>query len=269
MALFKKRKVVLVMGGGSARGLCNIGVLKVLEKHFGRDNMPFDMIVGTSIGSLIGASYSLGMTPEELEKRTSDFNWQSLVDLGLYSTGLIKGDKLESLIRECIGDHGFEDMKTPFALTTTDIETGEELTHTSGNLTKLIRASCSWPGIFSAVNVGGRLLVDGGVRNSVPTKAAIEAGATFILAVNPGFATTKNEVNNVMKAFVQSIQIMGEELNSYQSEAANIVIKPPLKNINQFDFDKAEYIIREGEMATEEKIKRIKSKLGRIKHFGI
>lgn len=269
MGLFKKRKTILAMGGGSARGLCNIGVLKVLEKHFGKDNMPFDMIIGTSIGSLIGAAYSLGMSLEELEKKTSSFNWQNLLDLGLYPTGLIKGDKLEKLIRECIDDKTFEDMSIPFALTTTDIETGEELTHTSGDLVKLIRASCSWPGIFSAVNIDGRLLVDGGVRNSVPTKAAIEAGATFIVAVNPGFAVTKNEVNNVLKALVQSIQIMGEELNSYQSEAANIVIKPPLKSIDQFDFDKAEWIIKEGEEATEEKIKKIKSKLGHRHRVGI
>jgi NTE family protein len=231
--------------------------------------MPFDMVIGTSIGSLIGAAYSLGMPLEELEQRTRDFNWQNLVDLGLFPTGLIKGDKLENLIRECVGDNTFADMKIPFALTTTDIETGEELTHTSGDLVKLIRASCSWPGIFSAVKIEGRLLVDGGVRNSVPTKAAIEAGATFILAVNPGFAVTKNEVNNVLKALVQSIQIMGEELNLYQSEAANIVIKPPLKNVDQFDFDKATYIIKEGELAAEEKIKKIQHKLRHYRRFGI
>ncbi|MFC1644354.1 patatin-like phospholipase family protein [Candidatus Omnitrophota bacterium] len=69
MGLFKNRKIVLALGGGSARGLCSIGVLKVLERHFGKDNMPFDMIVGTSIGSLIGAAYALGVPLEELEKK--------------------------------------------------------------------------------------------------------------------------------------------------------------------------------------------------------
>lgn len=267
MGLFRKGKTALVMGGGSARGLCNIGVLRVLEKHFGRDNMPFDMIVGTSIGSLIGAAYSMGMTPDELEEKTRSFNWQSLVDFGLYPTGLIKGDKLEKIIRECVDSAGFEDVKIPFALTTTDIETGEELTHTSGNLVKLIRASCSWPGIFSAVEIEGRLLVDGGVRNSVPTKAARELGATFMIAVNPGFAVTKNEVNNVVKALVQSVQIMGEELNAYQSQVADVVIKPPLKWIDQFDFDKGPSIIKEGEEAAEKAMKKLKYKLARSRFF--
>ncbi|MFQ5952756.1 MAG: patatin-like phospholipase family protein, partial [Candidatus Omnitrophota bacterium] len=94
MPLFQKRKIVLALGGGSARGFANIGVLKVLERHFGgRKNMPFDIIVGTSIGSLIGAAYCLGMSVEELEERVLEFTWTKIVDFGLFSTGLIKGDK--------------------------------------------------------------------------------------------------------------------------------------------------------------------------------
>lgn len=261
MKLFKKRKIVLALGGGSARGLCNIGVLKVLEKHFGRDRMPFDMIVGTSVGSLIGASYSLGMTPESLEQIALNFSWPSLVDIGLHPTGLIKGDKLEKIIKDCVGDGSFKNMKIPFALTTTDIETGEELTHTSGDLVKLIRASCSWPGIFSAVKIDGRLLADGGVRNSVPTKAAQDFGATFVLAVNPGFAVKSQKVHNAIQAVIQSMQIMGEELNEYQSEIADVVIKPELKNIDQFDFGKAKIIIKQGELAAEKCVRKLKRKL--------
>ncbi len=261
MGLFRKRKVVLALGGGSARGLANIGVLKVLEKHFGRDRMPFDMIVGTSIGSLIGASYCLGATPEELEQKALKFTWPNVVDLGLYSTGLIKGDKLERIILDMLDRKGFRDMRTPFALTTTDIETGEELTHASGDLVKLIRASCSWPGIFTAVKIDGRLLSDGGVRNSIPTKAARESGATFVIAVNPGFGVKNQKVNNALTALIQSFQIMGDELNAYQSRAADLEIKPELENIDQFDFGKAQTIIRQGELAAEAKIRKLKRKL--------
>ena len=260
--LFKKKKLVLALGGGSARGLCNIGVLKVLERHFGRDKMPFDMIVGTSIGSLIGGAYCSGMPVEELEHRAQGFTWQKLVDAGIYPTGMIKGDKLEGIISECVGGRRVEDTNIPFALTTVDIETGEELTHTSGDMVKLIRASCSWPGIFSAVDVDGRMLADGGVRNSIPTKAALELGATFILAVNPGFAVKNQKVTNVIQAIIQSVQIMGEELNAYQSTAANITIKPDLKEIDQFEFDKASEIIKHGEIAAENSMKEIIKKLG-------
>ncbi|MFH1878679.1 MAG: patatin-like phospholipase family protein [Candidatus Omnitrophota bacterium] len=261
MGLFRKNKIVLALGGGSARGLSNIGVMKVFEKHFGRENMPFDMIVGTSIGSLIGAAYCMGMPLDEVEERALKFSWQSLVDLGLKATGLIKGDRLEKLINDIIDGKNFDDMKIPFALTTTDIETGEELIHSSGNLLKLIRASCSWPGIFNAVEINGRLLVDGGIRNSIPTKAACLSGATFVVAVNPGFSVKNQKVTNMLQAMVQSVQIMGEELNSYQSEAADIAIKPVLKDIDQFDFSKAQIIIKQGEDAAEEKMHDLKRKL--------
>ncbi|MEA3489297.1 MAG: patatin-like phospholipase family protein [Candidatus Omnitrophota bacterium] len=265
MRLFKKKKRVLVLGGGSARGLCNIGVLRVMERYFGRDNLPFDMIIGTSIGSLIGAAYSMGMTVDELEEMALGFAWPKLVDLGLYSTGLIKGDKLETIINDCVDEGKFSDMRIPFALTTTDIETGEELIHDSGDLVKLIRASCSWPGIFSAVQIDGRLLVDGGVRNSVPTKMAYQNGATFVVAVNPGFAVKNQKINNLIQVVIQTVQIMGEELNSYQSEVADIAIKPDLKDIDQFEFEKAGTIIREGELAAEASIKKLKRKWNRLR----
>jgi len=91
MGLLKKRRVLLALGGGSARGLASIGVLKVFEKHFGgKKRLPFDVIVGTSIGSLIGAAYCLGMTAKELEAKSLGFNWQAMVDPGIYTTGLIR-----------------------------------------------------------------------------------------------------------------------------------------------------------------------------------
>jgi len=260
----KKKKVILALGGGSARGLANVGVIKVFERHFGRDKMPFDMIVGSSIGSLIGAAYCTGMPAEELERRAMGFNWPSMVDLGFYPTGLIKGDKLEKIISEMVDGSTFDDLKTPFALTTTNVETGEELMHTSGDLIKLIRASCSWPGIFTAVDINGQMLTDGGVRNSIPTKAAEELDATFIVAVNPGFAVKNQKIKNVLQALVQSIQIMGEELNMYQASVADIAIKPELKDIDQFDFDKVNIIIKQGEIAAEESMPALKKSLKRI-----
>jgi len=263
--IFKKRKIILALGGGAARGLSNVGVLKVLEQSFGRDKMPFDMVIGTSIGSLIGAGYCAGVPVDEIEKEALQFNWPTLVDLGLNPTGLLKGNKLENIINDMIGEKGFSDLKIPFALTTTDIETGEELVHTSGDLVKLIRASCSWPGFFSSVEIGGRLLADGGIRNTIPTKAAYQFGATFIIAVNPGFAVKTHKIDNALKALVQSIQIMGHELNSYQVRSADVAIEPVLKDIDQFDFDKAALIIREGEIAAHKSMDQLKRKL--LLHF--
>jgi len=261
MGFFKKRKVVLALGGGSARGLCNIGVLKVLERHYGRGRLPFDMIIGTSIGSLIGAGYALGMPIEEMERRAMKFSMMDLMDIGVHRTGLVKGDKLEAVIRDIVDKKKFADMRIPFALTTTNIENGREMAHTSGDLVKLIRASCSWPGIFSGVEVDGELLVDGGVRNSIPTKDAYKLGASFVVAVDPGFAVKKQKINNVLSAIIQSVQIMGEELNAYQAGVAEISIKPDLRDIDQFDFSQTKHIIDQGEAAAEKAIARLKRKL--------
>ncbi len=259
--LFKKRKIVLALGGGSARGLSSIGVLKVLERHIGRENLPFDMIIGTSIGSLIGAAYCAGRPLSELEEKASCFNWGTLVDLGLHKTGLMKGDKLEKAIITMVDSIGFEDLRMPFGLTTTNLLSGQELLHTSGDLIKLIRASCSWPGFFTSVEIDGQLLADGGLRNSVPSKAAYDCGASFVVAVDPGFAISNQKIDNVFKALVQSIQIMGEELNAYQSSSADIAIKPDLGEIGQFDFDKSAQVIRQGEIAAEKCIKDLKKRL--------
>ena len=267
MGIFSKGKNILVLGGGGARGLSNLGVLKGLEKHFRFSEFPFDMIIGTSIGSLIGAAYSLGFSLAEIEREALSFSWQGIVDVGFHAAGLVKGNRFEKFIAEMVGDKGFNQMKISFGLTTTDLNTGEDCLHTSGDLIKLIRASCSWPGIFSPVEINDKKLVDGGVRNSIPVKLAKKEGAGFIVAVNPGFSIGGQKINNVFKALIQSVQIMGEELNSYQSKLANIVIKPDIENVDQFDFAKAKYIIEQGEIAVEENIRSIKRELWLKKLF--
>jgi NTE family protein len=261
MRLLKKRMIALALGGGAARGLCNVGILKQLEKNFGRKKMPFDMMVGSSIGGLVGAAYCLGVPIQKIEEAALTVSSSRLVDFSLNSTGVLKGEKLEKIIKSMLDGKGFEDFEIPFAVTTTDIQTGEELVHTSGELVKLVKASCSWPGFFSSTEIDGRLLADGGIRNSVPTKAAYAMGASFVVATNPGFAISDEKIDNVFKALVQSIQIMGAELNEYQAEIANVVIKPELKNIHQFDFDQAQYIMAQGEQAAHDCMKELKRKL--------
>jgi NTE family protein len=263
MFIFGPRKPALVLGGGGARGLSNIGVLKALDRIFGGD-LPFKMVIGTSIGSLIGAGYCLGYPVSHIEKKALDFKWSEIVDIGLGATGLVKGDKFENLVRQMVDGKGFEDMKIPFSLTTTDLVTGKAGVHFSGDLVKLIRASCSWPGIFSGVEIDGRVLVDGGLRNSIPAGIAGEQGSDLTLAVNPGFSIKNDAVDNVLKAVVQSVQIMGEQLNDYQSREADIVIKPDLEDVDQFDFTRTEWIIGRGESATYLQEKSILKKFRRF-----
>lgn len=256
MALFKKQKIALALGGGSARGIANIGVLKVLE----RERIPIDLIIGSSIGSLVGAAYSLGVPTYRMEKAALKFSWDKLADFGLSKFAILRGKKLEKIIAEFTDAKTFDETQIPLAVTTTDIETGEELVHTKGNLQKIIQASCSWPGIFPPVVIGGRKLTDGGIRNSIPVKMAKALGATRVIAVDIGFCVQKEKLNNIFQMFIQSIQILGEELDNYQSKQADVIIKPKLAGINQFSFHMGKQAIRDGEEAAESVIPEIRKK---------
>ncbi|MBL7156843.1 MAG: patatin-like phospholipase family protein [Candidatus Omnitrophica bacterium] len=257
MPLFKKPKVALALGGGAARGIANIGVLKVLEK----ERIPIDLIVGSSIGGLVGAAYGLGVPTYRMEKAALKFSWAKLADFSISKISIIKGKKLAKLIEEFTDKKRFEDAQIPFAITTTDIETGEELMHTKGNLQKVIQASCSWPGIFAPVTIDGRKLTDGGIRNSIPVKMAKRLGATTVIAVDIGFSVKKGKLDNLFQMFIQSIQILGEELDRYQSMQADIIIKPKLHNIDQFAFHRAKRALLDGEEAARKAIPVIKKKL--------
>jgi NTE family protein len=256
--LKKKRSVVLVLGGGSARGLAHIGVLKVLE----RENIPIHRIVGTSMGALIGAAYSVGVSVKKMEEIAHKFNWKTIFDPTLPKMGLLAGKKLEHVVTELTEHKGFADCKIPLAVVATDIEKNERVVFQKGNLQKVVTASCSWPGIFNPVRIDGRLLVDGGIKNSVPTRIARSLDPGYMIAVDVGFCVKEGKINNIFEMLLQSFQIMGEELNRYQSRISDTLIKVELgHDIDQAAFTKSREAISMGERAAGEKVGQIKRML--------
>lgn len=253
----KRRKVTLVLGGGSARGIAHIGVLKILE----REKIPIDHIVGTSMGAMIGAAYSIGIPITVMEERAYKFTTKKILDPTIPRMGLLAGAKLEETIKHLIDNKQFDDCKIPLAVVANDIETGEEVVFQKGNLVKVVRASCSWPGIFNPVRIDGRLLSDGGIKHSVPTKIARDLGADYVIAVDVGFCVRRGKIDNIFQMIVQSFQIMGEELNQHQSRDADAIIKVYLTDIDQAAFDKSHEIIAKGIEAAEAGIEQIKKDL--------
>ena len=254
----RKRKVTLVLGGGSARGVAHIGVLKVLE----REKIPIDSIVGTSMGALIGAGYSTGVPVNTIEEIAYNFSASKLLDPTMPTMGLLAGDKLEAVIKEFLKSPTFDGCKIPLSVVTTDIETAEQVVYQKGDIVKIIRASCSWPGIFNPVRLDGRLLVDGGIKNSVPIRIAKAQGADYIIAVDVGFCVRCGKIENIFQMILQSFQITGEELNRYQSSEADAVIKVELGDIDQAAFSRARDAVAKGVEAAEVKIHQIKKDLG-------
>ncbi len=263
--IFKKKKAALVLGGGSARGLAHIGVLKVLEK----EKIRFDLIIGTSIGAFIGAFYALGEDVSRAESIAYQFNPRDSLDISLPpKMGLIRGNKIYNLMKDLFGEKEFSDLKIPMAIVATDIENGEEYIFRQGPLADAIRVSCSYPGIFTPQRINGRLLVDGGIINTVPVSVARRLGADVVVAVDVGFCVQAGEIKSIFGIILQAFQITGEELNRYQAMEADLVIKPDLGAINQLDFDSAKIAIQKGEIAAMEKLKILKKKVG-IRHNGI
>lgn len=251
------KKVTLVLGGGSARGIAHIGVLKILE----RERIPIDRIIGTSMGALVGAAYSIGIPISQMEDHAYKFTTKKLLDPTLPAMGLLAGEKLEANIRQLIDSKTFDDCRIPLAIVANDIETGEEVIFQKGNLVKVVRASCSWPGIFNPVRIDGRLLSDGGIKHSVPTKIAKALGAEYIIAVDVGFCIKKGKIDNIFQMIVQSFQIMGEELNQYQSRDADAIIKVFLPDIDQAAFERSQEIVVRGIEAAESSVWQIKKDL--------
>ena len=257
---FQRKKVALVLGGGAARGLAHIGVLKILQK----ENINFDLIVGTSIGAFIGAFYALGEDILKAEAKSASFNPKDNLDIMIPPTmGLVKGDRLYAMIKDFIGDKTFEDTKIPLAIVTTDIEKGEEYIFTEGPICEAIRVSCSYPGIFAPQRIHNRLLVDGAIMNNVPVSVARKLGADFVVAVDVGYCVQVSSVKNIFGVILQAFQIAGEALSQYQVMHADIAIRPDLGAINQLDFISAPLAIQKGEIAALEKIKEIKRKIGK------
>jgi NTE family protein len=178
-----RRPVIgLALGGGSARGFAHIGILRTLIAH----GIVPDVVVGTSIGAVVGGAYVTGHldTLEEWARSLQPRNILGYLDIRLNGSGLIGGDKLAAQIEATIGQTVIEDLPIKFAAVATEVRTGHEIWLTHGRMVEAMRASYALPGIFSPVRIGDRWLVDGALVNPVPVSAARALGAEIVIAAN-------------------------------------------------------------------------------------
>ena len=173
----------LALGGGAARGFAHIGILRVLLAN----GIVPNVVVGTSIGAVVGGAYAAGHL-DTLEEWARSFqgvrNILSYLDIRLSGSGLIGGEKLASRLEESIGQTQIEDLPIKFATVATEVRTGHEIWLTRGRMVDAMRASYALPGIFSPVLIGDRWLVDGALVNPVPVSAARALGAEIVIAAN-------------------------------------------------------------------------------------
>jgi len=267
-----RKKIGLALGSGSARGLAHIGVLRVLKE----ENIPIDMIAGTSIGAVIGSLYALRRNVTRIENIADSIDWTrllSLVDLTLPKTGLIRGQRISTWAKSIIGrDIQFSDLEIPFACVATDIMTGQEIVINEGSVMEAVRASFSIPGLFSVAKREGRFLVDGGLVNPVPISTVKNMGAEFIIAVNvlPDVSNADNSYwrgregrkgfkePNIIEILMQSIYIGANPLVQTALKRADLAIEPQVASIGPGDFHRARECILQGELAAEDCIPKLK-----------
>jgi len=289
----EKLKVGLALGGGGARGLAHIGVLKVLE----RENIPINLITGTSMGAIIGGVYALKKDISAIEKiaekysKISEFNIDFsfsekerkdkpfflkkmsdflkkgyILNLELRRKYIDEGEGIKKIIKDLVGDKAFTDTKIPFAVVAADLVKGEKVILNQGKLFDALLASSSIPGMFPPVILDKKILVDGGIVDVVPIQAAQSLGANFVIGVNVGQTIKKRvEFDNAVEIFFRSDSITSAELRKLQLSFADVVITPKVGRFHWSDFSKAEQCVREGEIAAQNTILELKKKLKKVK----
>ena len=170
----------LALGGGFARGMAHIGVLKVLEQ----EGIPVRAVAGTSVGALIGACYCSGLSSDELTQVAHSVRFTTFARWTLSRQGFASNDRMVSFLTRTLKVKTFEELRVPLAVTATDFNTGEGVVFHSGGIIDPVRASCAYPGMFLPVEIRGRYLVDGMLSHPVPTRPLREMGADRVLAVH-------------------------------------------------------------------------------------
>lgn len=240
----------IALGGGGARGLAHIGVIKAL----GELRIPIHCVSGTSIGAIIGGAYVVGAFDKALSWVTAP-NWKKLpklfMDFHLSKKALIRGDRIEKFFREMLPVDSFEDLSIPFAVVGTELTRGNEVVMKTGNLHSAIRASMSVPGVFSPVQREGLVLIDGGLVNPLPVNVCRDLGADKIIAVDLNANDGKNEIEynalNILSVVDETFRVvMNIAGRRACTQSPTVILRPPLRGVSFFDFHKADKIVKIG-----------------------
>ena len=293
---WKRKRIGLALGGGGARGLAHIGVLRVLE----REGIPIDLIVGTSIGALVGGAYASGISSDELQKKVDEYlnstEFRSSAmrafeeahargELGLtqkiqtylrnsfyliqamFKPGILSNEDFQTTINFFIPDIQIEETRISFRAVATDLASGEEITFSEGSLRQAVMASCAVPGAIAPLKEGERLLSDGGIICLVPCSVARQEGADIVICVAVDRGIGSEELRTVVDVYHRASEIMGEKLKNFELANADVAILPEVGDLHWSNFSQAMNLIDEGEKAAREKLDDIRNVMPGVKKW--
>lgn len=268
----------LILGGGGARALAEIGIVSLLEE----EGIDFDAVVGVSMGAVIGAGMAMGWPAKELAKRLKELipDSQSILDKCLPFVSFFRGRKISNLLRKGFGNIRFEDLEIPFFCNGSDLDTGRMIVFEKGYLATAIRGSISLPGIFPPFHLGRHSIVDGGVLNNLPGQILRERGFKRIVGINvtPTVEqmSSKTTINPrkglrglwayitlppILSIVNRALATQAQELQNFRIADLDYVVHPDTSQFDMFDFHRIDEIVRVGRATAEREIDQIKEVL--------
>jgi NTE family protein len=236
----------VALGGGFARGIAHIGVLRVLEQ----ERIPVRVVAGTSVGALIGASYCSGLTPDELHRIARTVRFTTFARWTISRCGFASNDRMVSFLDRILKVKTFEELRIPLGVTATNFNTGEGVVFHTGSIIDPVRASCAYPGMFLPVEISGHYLVDGMLSHPVPTCPLRDMGAERVLAIHlKGTWSSGGPPRHLFDVIGQSFAIAQDAMASVWRSAADLVVEPDVAGFAYDDFKRSDELIRVGEEA--------------------
>ena len=289
-------KVALVLGGGGVRGFAHIGVLKALNSY----SVPIDLVVGTSMGAIVGAIFCLNPDANALEQKmletvnypqikrlesffapASEKNQQKFLIQKLLSKiknlylwnlraakkWIIRTEPIVEVLKELFENKRFSDMQIPFACVAVDLNTASNVIIQKGRILEAILASSSVPGVFAPLKRGDQLLSDGGILSVVPSRQARILGADFVIGVDLSPSYSRRDLLSGLDVMFQADWIKSCYLNKLNLRYCDWIIKPDIVNLSWSAFSKGSFCIQKGESATLRDIENIKRALIKKRRF--
>jgi NTE family protein len=242
----ERPKIGLALGGGFARGIAHLGVLRVFEEN----RIPIDFLAGTSVGALIAAAYAGGSKIEEMERISRLTRFKDFAEWTISWQGLASDTRLKAYLRRLTPVRRFSDLHIPLTIAATDLMSAEPVYFTEGDIGPALCSSCAYPGLFRPVQTDGRLLVDGFLAAPVPVDAVRKMGADFVIGVNLGSVSPLERPTNLFETISRSFSILMRYAETAWKPLADLIIEPDVKEFSWDDFPKTPALIAAGERAT-------------------
>lgn len=255
----EKPRIGLALGGGFARGVAHVGILRAFERH----HIPLHCITGVSAGAIVAAACASGTPVDEIGKIGCSMRFGDVARWSICRLGLVASERMEKFLGRLLRKFNFEDMEIPLGVLATDLATGEAVAfREKGNVCLPIRASCSFPGLFQPIRHQGRFLVDGAMSVEIPARLARLMGATHVVSACIPMQGSSIEPHNMFQVVNRCFQILQSRAEESWRKDSDLVIVPDVADIQWDEFRSGQKMIAAGESAAEAALPAMEQWLG-------